>query len=118
MAGRPAHKPSASQRKQVEALSGYGIPHLQIASLIEIDRKTLEKHYRRELDTGSTKATAKVAECLYKQAINGNTAAAIFWMKARAGWSEKTQHEITGKDGGPVEITRIEIAAGGQDSKD
>ena len=106
--GRPAHKPTDHQRKQAEALAGYGIPHLQIATLLDIDRKTLEKHYQRELDVGSIKATAKVAETLYQQAITGNTAAAIFWMKARAGWSEKQQHEHSGLGGGPIQIQTIE----------
>ena len=108
MAGRPAHKPTDQQRKQVEALAGYGIPHLGMAAIMGIDRKTLEKHYRAELDVGSAKATAKVAESLYRQAVEGNTSAAIFWMKARAGWSEKTQHEISGPNGGPVQVQKIE----------
>ncbi|TQE96068.1 MAG: hypothetical protein FKY71_16850 [Spiribacter salinus] len=107
MAGRPAHEPTDQQRRQVEAMAGYGIPHLDMAAVIGIDRKTLEKHYRRELDTGSTKATAKIAESLYRQAVEGNTSAAIFWMKARAGWSEKTRHELSGPDGGPMQAVVI-----------
>jgi len=111
MAGRPAHEPTDQQRRQVEAMAGYGIPHLDMAAVIGIDRKTLEKHYRRELDTGSTKATAKIAESLYRQAVEGNTSAAIFWMKARAGGSEKTRHEVTGEDGAPL-VTKVQIVAG------
>ena len=98
----PSHEPTDQQRRQAEAMAGYGIPHLDIARIIGIDRKTLEKHYRRELDTGQAKATAKVAESLYKQATEGNTAAAIFWMKARANWSEKQRFEHIGEDGAPL----------------
>ena len=75
-------------------MAAYGIPHLDIAKVIGIDRKTLEKHYRYELDTGHIKATAKVAESLFKKATGGNVAAAIFWMKARAGWSETVEHRV------------------------
>ena len=105
MAGRPAHKPTDQQRRQVEAMAGYGIPHNDIGRVMRLDPKTLRKYYADELANGSTKATSKVAESLYRQAVEGNVSAAIFWMKARAGWSEKTQHEITGKDGGPIEIS-------------
>ena len=39
-----------------------------------------------------------------------NTTAAIFWLKNRrsAVWKEKVDHEHTGKDGGPVTVTKIE----------
>jgi hypothetical protein len=33
-------------------------------------------------------ANAKVAEGLFKQVMNGNTGATIFWLKARCGWRE------------------------------
>src|ERR1700730_11201181 len=86
--GRPAHRPDASQRRQVEALAGYGIPEADIACVIDIDPKTLRRHYRQELDKGHIKATAKVAENLYRRATGeGREAvtAAIFWLKTRAG---------------------------------
>lgn len=91
-----AWKPTEEQRKQIETMSGMGIPQEQMAILLEVDPKTLRKHCRKELDQGSIKATMKVAQTLFKQATDGNTAAAIFWMKVRAGWSEKNQTEHTG----------------------
>jgi hypothetical protein len=85
------HKPTAEQRKQVEAMAGYGIPHDDIARVLSISKPTLQKHYRDELDTGHVKANAKVADNLFKIATGqGREAvtAAIFWLKVRAGWSE------------------------------
>ena len=39
-----------------------------------------------------TEANAKVAQSLFQMATQGkNVAAAIFWMKARAGWREKIE---------------------------
>jgi hypothetical protein len=44
-----------------------------------------------------------VAQSLFNMATQGNNvAAAIFWMKARAGWREKHDLELTGKDGAPL----------------
>ncbi len=37
----------------------------QIATFLEIDPKTLRKHFRPELDRGSLEATAKVAQSLF-----------------------------------------------------
>jgi hypothetical protein len=52
-------EPTEDQRRTVRAMSGFGIPHDDIATLLEIDPKTLRKHFRRELDRGSIEATAR-----------------------------------------------------------
>jgi hypothetical protein len=73
-------EPTEDQRRTVRAMSGFGIPHDDIATLLEIDPKTLRKHFRRELDRGSIEATAKVAQSLFNMAtVEKNVAAAIFW---------------------------------------
>ncbi len=93
MAQGVAFEPTEEQRRTVRAMSGYGVPHDDIATLLEVDPKTLRKHFRRELDRGSIEATAKVGQSLFRMATEGGSvAAAIFWMKARAGWREK--HEV------------------------
>ena len=88
--------PTDEQRKTVRVMSGFGIPQAEIATLLDIDPKTLRLHFRRELDRGSVEATAKVAQTLFQMASSGhNTAASIFWMKARAGWREKHEVQVT-----------------------
>jgi hypothetical protein len=95
-------EPTDEQRRTVRAMSGYGVPQDDIATLLEIDPKTLRKHLRRELERGSIEATAKVGQSLFRMATEGGSvAAAIFWMKARAGWREK--HEVTFRQDVPVE---------------
>ena len=109
---RPSHQPDPLLRRQVEAMAGYGVPEADIAGMIGIDPKTLRKHYRQELDQGHTKANIKVAENLFRKATGeGREAvtAAIFWLKARAGWKETMQTEISGPGGQPLEpVTRVE----------
>ena len=90
-------EPTEEQRRLVRALAGFGIVHDDIAKQVGCEPKTLRKHFREELDRGSVEATAKVAQSLFQMATTGkNVAAAIFWMKARAGWREKSQveHEV------------------------
>jgi hypothetical protein len=114
---RPRHQPDDMQRRQVEALAGYGVPEAEISGMIGIDAKTLRKHYRHELDFGHTKANAKVAENLYRKATGEgreSVTAAIFWLKARARWKEISVNEHSGIDGRPIEqireIRRIIVA--------
>lgn len=105
--GRRQYLPDAPQRRQVEAMAAYGVPEVDIATVIDIDPKTLRKHYRRELDTGHIKANTRVAENLYAKATgDGREAviAAIFWLKARAHWKETSVRELSGKDDEPLTV--------------
>ena len=114
---RPAHQPDDVQRRQVEALAGYGVPEAEIAGMVGVDAKTLRKHYRQELAFGHTKANAKVAENLFRKATGEgreSVIAAIFWLKARGRWKETAVNEHSGLDGKPIEqvheIRRIIIS--------
>jgi hypothetical protein len=119
--GRPRHAPDPVERRQVEALAGYGVPETAIAAMIGIDAKTLRRHYRHELDHGHARANARVAENLFRKATGeGREAvtAAIFWLKTRARWKETSVNEITGPDGGPVsEIRRVIVSFGDAEAK-
>jgi hypothetical protein len=96
--GRRSHKPDPFHRRQVETMAGYGVPQEGIARVLAVDPKTLRKHYREELDTGHFKATAKVAESLFRKATGDGSqsvTAAIFWLKTRGGWRETPQeHKV------------------------
>jgi len=100
--GQPPHKPSDEQRNTVRTMTAYGIPQDAISAVIGISEPTLRKHYENEIATALAEANSKMAQCLFQQAMNGSTAAAIFWLKARAGWSEKFVNEHTGADGVPL----------------
>ena len=110
MPGRNPFTPTDDQRRMVRALSGYGVPHDDIALIVKCSPPTLRKRFRQELDLGSAEATAKVAQTLFQQATSGtNTAAMIFWLKARAGWREKQVVEMTGADGAPMPALTVVV---------
>lgn len=106
--GRPPYAPTPKDRATVKAMAGYGIPHDDIAAVIGATAKTLRKHFRDELDLAATQANAAVAQRLFQVATAGTgkeaVTAAIFWLKARAGWRDATKLEHSGTDGGPVQI--------------
>lgn len=99
---RKSHEPTAETRSNVKALASVGTTQEHIAIYLDIDVKTLRKHYRRELDTSLIIANSNVAKSLYKNANDGNVTAQIFWLKTKGGWSEKkTQLE--------AELVQLEI---------
>lgn len=98
------HEPSDAQRQLVSLHAAIGTPQDQIAQVIGIDKKTLTKHYRDELDTGMTKANARIGKALFDKAVGGDTSALIFWAKTRMGWKETNRQEHSGPDGKPIEV--------------
>jgi hypothetical protein len=99
--GMPAFVPTDTERRQAEALSGYGIPQDQIAALIRngISIDTLRKYFAAELVTGKAKANAKVGKTLFQKAADGDTSAMIWWSKTQMRWIETSRLEHTSPDG-------------------
>ncbi len=93
------HIPTEETKKLVRSLSAVGIRYVDIASKLEISDDTLVKHYKKDLEDGRTDANASIGQTLFQQAKNGNTAAAIFWLKTRAGWKETNAVEHSGEVG-------------------
>lgn len=108
-AGRMAFEPTDSERKQVEALSGYGLPIEQIAVLVRdgIHVDTLRSHFSTELVSGKAKANGQVGKTLFQKVMAGDTTAAIWWSKTQMRWAETQKHEVTGADGAPLEFREI-----------
>ena len=98
--GRKRFEPTEYQRKQVTTMAGYGMIPDQIAKVIGISAPTLRLHFDSELEDGLAKATFNMTQTLYQQATNKdkpNVVAAIFWLKARAGWRDADPREGVGK---------------------
>lgn len=100
--------PTKEQRDHVRVMAAVGMPHELICrQLINpetkkiITQKTLVKAFKKELDEGLATANAMVARSLYQKAISDgrqSVAAAIFWLKTRAGWKESIDVNSTIKD--------------------
>jgi len=66
-----------------------------------IDTKTLSKHFENELRVGWVKADSMIAQSLFNKATGDGPAsvtAAIWWTKARMGWSEIQKARIATKN--------------------
>jgi hypothetical protein len=110
-AGRNPFEPTETERKQVEALSGYGLPLEQIAVLVRksISVETLTTHFKEELISGKAKANSQVGRTLFQKATGGDTTAMIWWTKTQMKWSETQKVEHTGKDGGAIALSSVDL---------
>lgn len=115
---RPAYAPTDKDRASVKALAAYGVQQAEIASVMGCTEKTLRKHFREELDTSAISANAKVAESLFKKATGdgpSSVAAAIFWLKSRAGWQE-SKEDGAGKKAQRQASAEARVNSGGRGS--
>ena len=107
--GLPPHEPTDLTRETVQMHTIVGTPQADVARVLGIDAKTLRKYYRDELDLGKAEANATIGGTLFKKAKGGDTAAMIFWMKTRAGWREKFDHNHQSEDGSMSPPTVIKV---------
>ena len=117
-AGRPAFEPTDVDRKQVEAMAGYGVPFEQIAALIRggISIDTLRSHFSSELISGKAKANAQVGKGVFQKAMAGDTTAMIWWTKTQMRWAETHRLEHTSPDGSmtpkpALDVSKLSTAA-------
>jgi hypothetical protein len=87
-----AHRPSETNRAKVIALVTNGARQDRIAEHLEIDAKTLRKHYARELEFGKETLLSKVLNNLASIAIKGRglpaVSAAKYLLSCRGGYRE------------------------------
>ena len=91
--------PTAQQRHLVHMMPLNGVKQDEQARALRMSKPTLTKYFREELDLGKIVTTANVAGALYRNAMDRNVSAQIFWMKAQGGWREADRLEITGAEG-------------------
>jgi len=111
-AGRPAFEPTDYDRKQVEAMAGYGVPFEQIAALIRggISIDTLRSHFSSELISGKAKANAQVGKGVFQKAMAGDTTAMIWWTKTQMRWAETHRLEHTSPDGSMTPKPALDVS--------
>lgn len=120
--GRPPITLKDEQVAQVEAL-GAVLSIEQIADYFGISKTTFYAIMERQPEVcerykkGKAKAIGAVAQGLLQQARDGNTTAAMFYLKTQAGWRETQQIDHTTK-GESIAPSRIEIVAPNDNAKD
>lgn len=104
--GSPGFNPSVQQSREVQVMAALGLEPNEIALVLNVDEKILKKFYKRELSVSGKISNMVVARKALEMAASGRFPDMTkFWLKSRAKWKETSGLEITGKDGGPVEVS-------------
>lgn len=103
--GKRGPKPieiTPSMIHQAEQLASVGLTKEQIAYRLGFAKQTLYDKIKETpelldaIKRGQASGIENIANALYDKAMEGDTTSAIFYLKARAGWSEKQQIEHSG----------------------
>ncbi len=100
--GRPPFKITKEVLKKVEDYASRGMDYGQISAALGINSDTLMKYRKLNSDfseaikVGQAKGIAEITNALFNQGKEGNTSAAIFYLKNRAGWSDKQEISHSG----------------------
>lgn len=93
---------TAEQRALIGELAGYGLTWDQIASVLKLNKRTLQRHCQDDYDNGKNVAIGMAAGQLYKKVMSGHPASIFFYLKTQAGWKETNKTELTGENGEPI----------------
>lgn len=101
----PGFDPGPTQSKSISVMTGLGMSPRQISDILLIEEKLLKKFYARELAGAAPYVNLAVSKKALEMALSGqHPDMTKFWLKTQAGWRETSNVEITGKDGGAIEI--------------
>ena len=91
---RPGWIPTPERLEQVESYAALGLNKQQIADCLGIHYDTLNEknkaypEFSEALSRGQSKGIARMTNLLLKHAEAGNSSSVIFYLKARAKWSD------------------------------
>ena len=98
-------RPGPAQSREVAVMAALGLTSREIARVINVEEKLVKLYYNKELSVSKSVANVVVARKALEMAASGRFPDMTkFWLKTQAKWKETTGVELTGKDGGPLEI--------------
>lgn len=108
MPGKSKRIESIKKKDVQKAISGSFGVKLRVYGKMAIDPTTLERLFKKwpdlldELESEKQVGNDFVDNAMYKRIGEGSDAMIIWYQKSIMGRSEKSQLELTGKDGGPI----------------
>lgn len=95
---------------ELEKLYGMQCTDEEVAAFFDISTRTLSrrrqvKKFAEAIERARAKGRVSVRRFLFRQAANGNVAAAIFLAKNLLGYKDHTRNEHSGPDGAPLKVS-------------
>lgn len=80
----------------------------KLCQILGISTDTLRKYYYEDLVNSRIEAEIELGMSLVKDGMSGNDRAREFWLRSKAGWRTNQGVELTGADGGPIDLRMLE----------
>lgn len=93
------YKPTEADREFVRRAIVAGTSVDETADAMNLTDDTLRKHFRFEIMTARETLKGKAVKTLEDALEDGSLDAAKFVLARRAGWSEKSEHDLRSSDG-------------------
>lgn len=99
--------------ERLKTMMSYGLNVEQVAGIFKMHRATMYTLMERNpqikiyMDEGRAIGIAKIAQSLAQRAIDGDTTAAIFYLKAQAGWKDRTEVVHSGSITHELELAAV-----------
>ena len=95
---------------ELEKLCGIQCTDEEIASFFNVSKRTIERRrdiekFREVMDQGRAKGRVSLRRILFRQAANGNVAAAIFLSKNLLGYKDIVTNEHSGPNGSAIQLS-------------
>ena len=104
--GRPLAKIDPAM---VEQLAGIQCSYAEMAAVLGCDPKTLSNRFSQAIEKGRENGKASLKRVQYKTAMGGNVTMLIWLGKIHLGQQDKVAHEVSGPEGGPIEVKIDEL---------
>lgn len=98
------HVPTQDKREQVCKLIACGLTVEEIAFVFGAMEHEIRAHYEHEIKHGMAAVVGLVGGAMLRNALGGDTNAQRAFLQMRARWTVPQHVELTGKDGGPVQV--------------
>ena len=105
-AGSPGFTPGVNQAREVAVMTALGLDAKEIALVLNVEEKLLKLYYSRELKVSHKLSNIMVARKALEMAMSGRFPDMTkFWLKSQAKWKETSAVEMSGPNGGPIEVS-------------
>lgn len=104
--GRP---PLDISPEQVEELSAMDCSYAEMAAAVGCDPSTLTRRFAQAIQNGRLRGNVSLRRSQFNLATGGDRTMLIWLGKQRLGQSDKSAHEVTGKDGGPIAVAEVSL---------
>ena len=101
--------------EQLRTLAALGCTYEEIGAVLKVSADTLSRRYAEPIKQGRENGKASLRRLQWQSANKGSVAMLIWLGKQWLGQKERSETELTGKDGAPMQVSGVLVVPGVMD---